>query len=49
MVKLNGLCQLPWDINVSFIFNAREGFPIGRHFTMDISAWPNANNRSVTV
>ena len=49
MVKLNGLYQLPFDINVSFIFNAREGFPIYRYFTMQNTAWPNANSRWVDV
>jgi hypothetical protein len=49
MFKLSGMYQLPWDINVSFVFNVREGFPIGRYFTMQDSSWANANNRTVTV
>jgi hypothetical protein len=49
MVKLNGLYQLPFDINCSFIFNAREGFPNYTFFSMQNTAWPNANNRSVEV
>lgn len=49
MFKLNGLYQFPFDINFSFIFNAREGFPVGRYYTMQDTAWPNANNRDVTA
>lgn len=49
MFKLSGMYQLPLDINVSFVFNTREGFPVGRYFTMQNTAWPNSNNRTVTV
>jgi len=28
MFKLNGLYQLPWDINVSGVFTLREGYPV---------------------
>ncbi len=46
LVKLTGLYQLPYDINASFSFVAREGYIIPRGFTLYDPAAPNPFSRS---
>ncbi len=49
MLKLSGLYQLPWDVNISFTFNAKEGNIVP--FTVDIRDLdsPNPNDTTTTV
>jgi len=49
MVKLSGLYQLPLDFNISFTFNARQGNPIPRGFTLVDYDAPNVYNQSIWV
>ncbi|MFQ6070628.1 MAG: carboxypeptidase regulatory-like domain-containing protein [Candidatus Aminicenantales bacterium] len=49
LVKLNGLYQLPWDINVSFDFNARQGHVLQESINFWFDEPPNTLERSVTV
>jgi hypothetical protein len=41
MVKLSGLYQLPWGINISATFNAREGWRVPHYFTLYDHDAPN--------
>jgi hypothetical protein len=49
LVKLSGLYQLPLDFNVSFTFNARQGHPIPRGFSLVDESSPNPASQSVWV
>jgi hypothetical protein len=49
MVKLEGLYQLPYGFDVSFTFNARQGYVIPHYMTITDYRWPNSYNRSVQV
>jgi len=49
MAKLSGLYQLPWDLNVSGTFQAREGNIIPEYFDIVDYTAPNPDNRQVTV
>ena len=48
-VKLEGLYQLPYDFNISFTFNARQGHLIPHYMTIVDYRWANYYNRSTTV
>jgi len=49
LVKLQGMYQLPWDLDVSFTFNARQGFIIPAQMTLSDSTLPNPVSRSNTI
>ncbi len=49
LFKLAGLYQLPYDFNISFAFNAREGHIIAHTVTIVNYDAPNALSRSVTA
>jgi len=49
MVKLEGLYQLPYGFDVSFTFNARQGYVIPHSMTVTDYRWPNSYNRSTGV
>jgi hypothetical protein len=49
MFKLEGLYQLPWDFNVSFTFNARQGHFIPHYMNINDYTWANSYNRGVRV
>jgi len=49
MVKLEGLYQLPYGFDISFTFNARQGYVIPHYMTITDYRWPNSYNRSVQV
>jgi hypothetical protein len=49
LLKLSGLYQLPLDFNVSFTFNARQGHPIPRGYTLIDESSPNPAFQSVWV
>jgi len=49
LVKLSGLYQLPYDFNVSFNFNAREGHLVPHTLTIVDYNAPNPYNQSITV
>jgi len=49
LVKLSGLYQLPWDLNVSGTFQAREGNIIPEYFDIVDYTAPNPDSRTVTI
>ncbi|MGB9835172.1 MAG: carboxypeptidase regulatory-like domain-containing protein [Candidatus Saccharicenans sp.] len=49
MVKLEGLYQLPYGFDISFTFNARQGYVIPHYMTVVDYRWPNSYNRSTSV
>jgi hypothetical protein len=49
LFKLSGLYQLPWDINVSFTFNAREGHVLRERVRIVDYNAPNPLERSIWV
>lgn len=49
MLKLGGLYQLPYDINVSFNLRAREGWGVLEYFTITDSSLPNPRSRSSRI
>ncbi len=49
MLKAQGLYQLPYDFNVSFTFNAREGHIIVEEITLQDNTSPNSASRSATM
>lgn len=49
LVKLSGLYQLPWDLNVSGTFMARQGSILPEYFDIVDYVSANPNNRTVTV
>lgn len=49
LVKLSGLYQLPYDFNISFNFNAREGHLVPHTLTITDYNAPNPYNQSITV
>ena len=49
LVKFSGLYQLPWDLNISGTFMAREGNIIPEYFDIVDYRAPNPDSRSVTV
>jgi hypothetical protein len=46
MVKMQGLYQLPYDFNVSFTFNARQGHIIEEYVNIQDNMSPNSADRS---
>lgn len=46
MLKLSGLYQLPYDINVSFIYKGREGWMVDEYFQLVDYTIPNPLSRS---
>ncbi|MDH5705620.1 MAG: Plug domain-containing protein, partial [Candidatus Aminicenantes bacterium] len=48
LVKAGGLYQLPYDLNVSFTFLAREGWPLQETIGYYDYRLPNTRNRSFT-
>jgi hypothetical protein len=49
MIKAQGLYQLPWDLNISFSFNARQGHLINKSITINNPIWINPYNYNVDV
>jgi hypothetical protein len=49
LVKFSGFYQLPWDLNVSGTFMAREGNIIPEYFDIVDFTAPNPDNRTVTI
>ena len=49
MIKAQGLYQLPWDLNISFSFNAREGHLVDKYIDINDPNWVNPYNRSTEV
>ena len=49
MLKAQGLYQLPYDFNVSFTFNAREGHIIVQEIWLNDDDAPNPQNTSLTM
>ncbi|MBC7364253.1 MAG: TonB-dependent receptor [Candidatus Aminicenantes bacterium] len=49
MFKLSGLYQLPFDINISGTFNAREGWVLTEYFTLVDYRIPASDSRSNTI
>jgi hypothetical protein len=49
MLKAQGLYQLPYDFNVSFVFNAREGHIIEGYTGITDYAAPNSRDRSEDI
>jgi hypothetical protein len=49
MLKAQGLYQLPYDFNISFSFNAREGHLVDKYIDINDPEWVNPFNRSVEV
>ncbi len=49
LVKVSGLYQLPYDFNISFNFNCREGHLVPHTLTINKVDAPNPYNRSITV
>ncbi len=45
MIKAQGLYQFPYDINVSFTFNAREGHIVDEYVTIQDNTSPNPADR----
>jgi len=48
-VKLEGLYQLPYDFNISFTFNARQGHVIPHYMYITNYTWENPYDRTATV
>jgi hypothetical protein len=46
MGKFQGMYSLPWDINVSVNFTARQGWVNPITFTLQNNNWPNSRSRS---
>jgi hypothetical protein len=49
LAKLSGLYQLPLDFNVSFTFNARQGHPVPRGYSLIDESSPNSAYQSIWV
>jgi hypothetical protein len=49
MLKAQGLYQLPYDFNISFSFNAREGHLVDKYIDINDPDWVNPYNRSTEV
>ena len=49
LFKLSGLYQLPWDVNISFTFNAREGHILRERVNIIDYNAPNPLERSIWV
>ena len=49
MVKASGLYQLPWDIDISFTFNAREGRKIQEFYDITDYSLPNPRSQSSRI
>lgn len=49
MFKLSGLYQLPYDFNVSFTLNGREGAFVPESFTIYDTSLPNPRSQSATI
>jgi hypothetical protein len=49
MIKAQGLYQLPYDLNVSFTFNARQGHIVNESVTIQDNTSPNPANRSANI
>ena len=49
LLKLSGLYQLPWDFNISFSFNARQGNVMEESMNIWFQNPPNTLYRSITV
>ena len=49
LIKAQGLYQLPYDFNVSFSFNAREGHLIDYYIEMNDADWANPYSNSTEV
>ncbi|MBA7494668.1 hypothetical protein ES702_05245 [subsurface metagenome] len=49
LLKAQGLYQLPFDINISFSFNAREGHLIDYYIDMNDENWVNPYNQTTEV
>ena len=47
MAKIQGLYQLPLDINLSFVFNARQGWITPQQFTLADYRLPNPSSQTV--
>jgi hypothetical protein len=49
MIKAQGLYQLPYDFNVSFAFNAREGHILDKAISLTDTTAPNAADTGNTI
>ena len=49
LLKAQGLYQLPYDFNISFSFNAREGHILDKYIGMNDPDWVNPYNQSVDI
>jgi hypothetical protein len=49
MVKAQGLYQLPYDFNISFTFDAREGHIIIEEIDLEDNTAPNPQDTGVTM
>ncbi len=46
MVKASGLYQLPWDVDISFTFNARQGRKVQEYYDIRDTSLPNPRSNS---
>ena len=49
LVKLSGLYQLPYEFNISFTLNGREGAFVGESFTIADTSLPNPASQSAGI